>query len=102
MTDISDASRFYVRILGANQYDKVEAEMNKFSPLPGSELEMPIKKGTICAARFSIDNRWYRSRVIRSIGKGDYEVEFIDFGNIDVVNEIGLKKLPSHLLAIEP
>jgi hypothetical protein len=33
MTDITDASRFFVRIVGDNQYSKVESLMNQFDPL---------------------------------------------------------------------
>ena len=32
MTDITDASRFFVRIVGDNQYSKVEQLMNQFDP----------------------------------------------------------------------
>jgi hypothetical protein len=41
-----------------------------------------------------VDGKWYRVKIIRSIGKGDFEVEFIDFGNIGVVNSDNLKRLP--------
>ena len=104
MTDISDAARFYVRIQGNNDYAKIEAEMNRFNPASVEDLEKPIKKGTICAARFSVDQKWYRAKVIGSIGKGEIEVQFLDFGNTDVANaNIGdLKRLPETLLQYEP
>jgi staphylococcal nuclease domain-containing protein 1 len=81
MTDITDASRFFLRFLADNQYAKIEALMNKFDSVNALDLERPIKKGTICAARFSADGNWYRARVLRGVGKNSYEVEFIDFGN---------------------
>lgn len=59
-------------------------------------------KGTLCAALFSADNLWYRVRVLGSQGRGDIQVEFIDYGNIEIVNESILRKLPAHLLAYEP
>jgi len=74
MTDISDAGRFYLRIQNGNEYAKIEAEMNRFNPGSVEDLEKPIKKGTICAARFSVDEKWYRAKVIGSVGKGDIEV----------------------------
>jgi len=55
--------------------------MNKFDEFAAQDLEKPIKKGTICAARFKVDECWYRARVLRSTGKNQYDVEFIDFGN---------------------
>ena len=104
MTDISDAGRFYVRIQGGNEYAKIEAEMNRFNPSSVEDLEKPIKKGTICAARFSVDQKWYRAKVIGSIGKGEIEVQFLDFGNTDVANANtgDLKRLPETLLQYEP
>ena len=81
MTDITDASRFFVRVVGDNQYSKVEQLMNQFDPLQAEDIEKPVKKGTICAARFKVDGNWYRSRILRGLGKNQYEVEFIDFGN---------------------
>lgn len=102
MTDITDASRFYVRMVADNQYPKIEQEMNKVDFMLADDLEKPLKKGTICAARFKLDDKWYRSRVLRSLAKGQHEVQFIDFGNIDVANSEDLKKLPQNLLSYEP
>jgi staphylococcal nuclease domain-containing protein 1 len=74
MTDISDASCFYLRTVNDSQYSKIEAELKKFEPSLSEDLEKPIKKGTICAARFSEDNSWYRAKVLNSLGKGEVEV----------------------------
>lgn len=78
--------------------------MNKFNPAVVEDLEKPIKKGTICAARFSVDKKWYRAKVIGSAGKGEIEVQFLDFGNTDVANANtgDLKRLPDSLLQYEP
>jgi staphylococcal nuclease domain-containing protein 1 len=81
MTDISDASRFFVKIISENQYPKIEVAMNKFDEFSAQDLEKPIKKGTICAARFKLDECWYRARILRGTGKNQFDVEFIDFGN---------------------
>jgi staphylococcal nuclease domain-containing protein 1 len=69
MTDISDASRFFVRILSNNNYDKIEKLMNQFDFISAEDLERPIKKGTICAARFKLDDNWYRAKILRGVGK---------------------------------
>lgn len=52
MTDITDASRFHLRVQKGGDYPKIEAELNRFDPIDHEDLEKPIKKGTLCAARF--------------------------------------------------
>jgi staphylococcal nuclease domain-containing protein 1 len=65
MTDISDAMNFHLRIIGDNDYESIESEMEEFDPSEAEELEKPIKKGTICAAKFSVDNNWYRASIVK-------------------------------------
>ena len=76
--------------------------MENFDESTAEELEKPIKKETLCAALFT-DQKWYRVQVIGTLGKGQVEVKFIDYGNIEVVKADGaLRRLPGHLLAFEP
>lgn len=102
MTDISDASRFFVKLIDNNSYPKVERLMNDIDFYAAEDLARPIKQGTLCAARFKLDDNWYRALVLKGVGKNQYMVEFIDFGNSDTVNGEDLKRLPQELLAIEP
>lgn len=102
MTDITDASRFFIKILGDNQYSKIESELNKFDALAAEDLERPIKRGTLCAAKFDVDKKWYRAKVLGASGKGHYDVEFIDFGNTETAAGDELKRLPQSLLKYEP
>lgn len=104
VTHVTDASRFYVRVLDkAKVYKKIEDAMAKFDPKNAEELEKPIKKGTLCAAYSAEDKSWYRVRVVGTVGKGLIDVFFIDYGNHETINSEGdLRKLPAHLLAYEP
>lgn len=64
MTDVFDATRFSVRVLDKNSKQaKIDEAMKKFDPFSAEDLEKPIKKGTLCAALYVEDKKWYRARV---------------------------------------
>ncbi len=65
--------------------ESIDKEMAKLDFEGLDQLEKPIRKGTLCAAKYKVDDSWYRARVFQSIGKGDVEVIFMDYGNIEVV-----------------
>lgn len=81
--------------------------MEHFDVGSAEELEKPVLKGTICSARFSLDKKWYRCRVNGTVAKGAVSVQFIDYGNTEIINAVDgampdLRKLPKNLLAFEP
>lgn len=49
-----------------------------------------------------MDNQWYRAKVLKSLGKGQFEVEFIDFGNVETVTYEDMRRLNQALLSYEP
>ena len=103
MTDMKDAYSFHVRrIDSSSQHQRIDDAMEEFDADSSGELERPIMRGTLCAALFSADDKWYRVKVVGTVGRGDIEIKFIDYGNTEVVNENTLLKLPAHLLAYEP
>jgi staphylococcal nuclease domain-containing protein 1 len=86
MTDMLDATSFHVRDVGAGSaYAKIDEAMEHFDYQTAEELEKPIKKGTLCAALFATDSKWYRVKVLGAAGKGQVEVRFIDYGNVETV-----------------
>lgn len=103
MTDMKDASSFHIRCIDSQSpYQRIDDAMEEFDADTAEELERPIMKGTLCAALFSVDDRWYRVRVLSNAGRGEYDIKFIDYGNTAKVPEGTLRKLPAHLLAFEP
>ena len=61
MTDMTDGTCFYVRdIDSGSQTAKIDAAMENFDYQNAEKLENPIKKGTLCAALFEEDGKWYR------------------------------------------
>ena len=88
--------------MDTNVYQRIDDAMEDFDAGSAEELERPIMKGTLCAALFSGDDKWYRVRVLGSSGKGMVDVKFIDYGNQETIKDSSLRKLPAHLLAFEP
>lgn len=58
-----------------NDNKAVSAAVNKFSV------------GDVCIARWDQDRVWYNGAVLNVLGNGSYLVNFIDYGNSEVVNE---------------
>ena len=71
MIDMIDATSFHVREVGqGSQYAKIDEAMEHFDLQTADELEKPIKRGTLCAALFANDSKWYRVKVLGAVGKG--------------------------------
>ncbi|GFU49792.1 RING finger protein 17 [Trichonephila clavipes] len=49
--------------------------------------------GMICAARYSLDKQWYRAKVIGLPGGAKVKVQYVDFGNCEVIHHKYLRKL---------
>ncbi|CAH8532866.1 unnamed protein product [Heterobilharzia americana] len=80
----SQGLRFFAQHLSdAATLIKISQALNSQS-FPSFPPEHYPKKGSLCIACFSLDNCWYRARVIRSSPKS-ISVQFIDFGNEEVI-----------------
>ncbi|CAH2090850.1 unnamed protein product [Euphydryas editha] len=94
---VNSLEEFYVHLDDAMaNLDKITeklSESDKFEPI--SEL----KVGSICAAFWSEDEQWYRSRILEFCDVG-YHVQFIDYGNKAKCEEF--RQLPEDIVMIEP
>ena len=52
------------------------------------------------AAKFSFDERWYRSEVISGPEDGQYEVFFVDFGDRERVRKEDILELRTDFLSL--
>ena len=89
---ISDPSSFYVQKVGPTSValDKLGQDMTAFYEQNGSSMKLgKFDKGSIVAAKNSMDGSWYRAKVA-NITIDDYddsivdvEVDFVDFGDFE-------------------
>ena len=102
MSSLADGRSFHLRIFDKNyNYEKIDNLLANFNAQTAEQLEKPILKGTLCAAKYAADGKWYRARVVQSLPKGQLELSFIDYGISSIVNSSdsgSLRKLPAHLL----
>lgn len=63
------------------------------------QIDWPYKD-LVCAAKFSVDQSWYRA-VVRKVHLDDsVDVEFVDYGNIENLKFDDVKKIPQMYLAL--
>ena len=88
-TEIIDADEFYLQDPASKTLDKITTSLASFTPNDQNKFVPPLKKGTLCIAKFTADGLWYRAKVTREIVQKNkdskYEVFFQDYGNYDIV-----------------
>ena len=105
ITDEVDLDKFFCNFLPNKILDKIEQVLSDYDDgiEKAENLVAPIKQGTLCAARFPEDDRYYRA-VIKKYNKeqNEYQVEFIDYGNIEWVKLNDLIKLDGKISSLPP
>ncbi|CAD8051082.1 unnamed protein product [Paramecium sonneborni] len=89
ITVVNDCNEFYIRKSNNPEFEELEIQIENAQLIP---LKKPVKKGTLCLAKFTEDNRIYRAQVIQAFKNDRFLVKFIDYGNNDEIgfNEMGV------------
>ena len=105
ITDEIDLDKFYCNFLPNKTLDKIEEVLADYDDgiETGEKLSTPVKQGTLCAAKFPDDDRYYRA-VVKKFDKekNEYQVEFIDYGNLEWVKLKDLIKLDGKISSLPP
>ncbi|KAA3671497.1 staphylococcal nuclease domain-containing protein 1, partial [Paragonimus westermani] len=96
----SEGLRFFAQsVSDSATIVQISHSLNSQPPPPAPNYQP--KKGELCAACFSLDNCWYRARVLRRNPKS-ITVQFIDFGNEETIEltdcAVRVSPLPSGAL----
>ena len=105
ITDEIDLDKFFCNFLPNKTLDKIEEVLADYDDgiETAEKLSPPIKQGTLCAARFPDDDKYYRAVIKKfSKEKNEYQVEFIDYGNIEWVKLNDLIKLDGKISSFPP
>ena len=52
--------------------------------------------------KFSMDEMWYRCKLLKCLPKNEIHVRYIDYGNCEITNRFGLVTLPAEVLDLPP
>jgi len=102
VTDMVDFKHFFVNIIPNKTLSTIEKTLSDFENgnKVGVPLDPPIKKGTLCIVKYS-DLKYYRVRIL-NIMKEEMEVEFLDYGTVDVVSKRNLFKMEDSISTLPP
>ena len=94
----NDSGMFWVQLLSSEtQLEQLASRLQAVYGSGGPALRGPPEKGMVCCAKFSVDGCWYRS-VIENVSAGKVKVQFVDYGNSDVVPASSLRSITPDLL----
>ncbi|CAD8043660.1 unnamed protein product [Paramecium primaurelia] len=97
VTAVNDCNEFYIKKESNPEFEDLEIQIENAQLNP---LKKPVKKGTLCLARFSEDNRIYRAQVLQAFKNDKFLIKFIDYGNNDEVNYQDMGILPAQFTNI--
>jgi staphylococcal nuclease domain-containing protein 1 len=92
VTEIIDGTTFYVQIVGP-EAEKLEELMKSLATEESTEAYKP-RRDEVVKAQFS-DDAWYRAKVIKVAGEDEYQVQYVDYGNSEIVPSSRIRKLPN-------
>ncbi|KAJ8680678.1 hypothetical protein QAD02_016465 [Eretmocerus hayati] len=98
-------SQFYIQVTGHphTSLDGLVKEMTEYYDCEENREIHSLKNitvGKVVAAKFSVDNKWYRGEVIDDLQNNLYNVYFVDFGDKEKVDHEGIFELRTDFLSL--
>ncbi|KXZ48282.1 hypothetical protein GPECTOR_29g59 [Gonium pectorale] len=103
VTEVVDASEFYVQVVGEPRVAWLTEQLSATSLGDAPPIPPELKTGSSCLAQYSLDGCWYRAYVER-VNRSEpmYDVYFIDYGNREKVPSNKVRTMDSTLAAVPP
>ena len=86
--------RYIQKAADEDQIMAIGAAMEKYKGGFGAAAAAP-RPGDMCVCLFDADGCFYRGKVLKRAGDGQFEVLYVDYGNTETVP-------PSHMRSIDP
>ncbi|CAG5131070.1 unnamed protein product, partial [Candidula unifasciata] len=87
-------SEFYVQVTETqNDLLQLMKDMQDVFNTSSAAPSQEWSANDYCAARFAPDDLWYRAYIVSQVSEDEFEVEYVDFGNVDVVKRSDLQPL---------
>ena len=102
VTEITDPSDFWIQVgdlTALSELEKMSQKLDEYCTKCSPAKELPVL-GQLCCARFSQDGMWYRARVVEFVTKTSFRVQFVDFGNLEVVGVSDVRPFKSDFMRI--
>ncbi|KAI6656524.1 Tudor domain-containing protein 1 isoform X5 [Oopsacas minuta] len=99
--EIKGLDNFYLNCGEHEQeLNTVIQEIMNFCSQEDADPEFIPIRGATCVALYSVDNTWYRASIISLPNPDNVIVQFIDYGNTELVPRINIRSLPSQFLTL--
>lgn len=95
VTEIVDGTTVWVQIVGP-EAEQLEELMKKLAVDDGSAEYLPKEKELV-KAQFTADDTWYRAKVLKVLDNNEFKVQYVDYGNSEVIPASRIRKLPTDL-----
>jgi staphylococcal nuclease domain-containing protein 1 len=104
ITEVTNDLHFYGQLIENGQKleqlsTQLRNELESRPPVPGAYTP---KAGDLCVAKFSVDNEWYRAKVLSVASSGNATVLFIDYGNREQIQSAKLAQIPAGFETLPP
>jgi len=102
VTEILDASSFYVQIVGGEDSTKLEELMKNLSlEETDANPDFKPKAGELVKAQYTADDQWYRASITSTEGD-NYRVLYIDYGNSETIPSSRVRALGQQFRSLRP
>ena len=93
---------FWVQLIEHPKFSQLPALMQNIGRACSSCFLNPIpaRLGMLCCAQFSEDQVWYRARVISFPSSTECHVQFVDYGNFELVSVANVLPISEDLLSL--